>query len=393
MRRLVRYTRWPFDEKPLLVFWETTKACLLACKHCRAEAIEKPLPGELTTEEGLRLVDEVASFGSPYPILVFTGGDPLMRADLWDLVVYAREKGVRVALAPSVTPLLTETSIKKTAEAGVSAVSISLDGASSEVHDGVRGVPGTWAKTLEAIKLFKDYGVKVQVNTTIMRPTLFELPKIVSLLEKLEVQAWELFYFVKVGRGASYLDLEPWEWEEVSHFLYDASFYGLTLRTVEGPMFRRIALARHVAEREGLDHVKLFKLGGLYKGLLSELKSIAGPTRAESKAETTGTRDGKGVVFIANNGDVCPSGFLPVAGGNVRREGLKRVYLESEFFKKLRRAEFQGRCGRCEFRQICGGSRARAYSATGNPLGEDPACPYIPGSYMEFGLNVEVPQL
>ncbi|MEM1873516.1 MAG: TIGR04053 family radical SAM/SPASM domain-containing protein [Acidilobaceae archaeon] len=389
---MVRYSKWPFDEKPLLVFWETTKACLLSCKHCRAEAIDKPLPGELSTSEGLRLVDEVVSFHPPYPILVLTGGDPLMRQDLWSIAAYAREKGLRVSLAPSVTPLLSEDAIKKASESGIQAVSLSLDGASPEVHDSVRGVPGTWARTLEAVRLFRDYGIKVQINTTVMRPTLRELPKLVPLLEKLEASAWEVFYFVRIGRGASSLDLEPWEWEEVSHFLYDASRYGLTVRTVEGPMFRRVALARLAAEREGLDHVEVFKLGSLYRSLSESLKTLAGAPKAETRAETTGTRDGKGIVFVAYNGDVYPSGFLPVAGGNVRREGLKRAYLESELFKNLRRALFKGKCGECEFRSICGGSRARAFSATGDPYGEDPACPYTPNSYRELGLEVEVPQ-
>lgn len=379
---------WPLDTKPLIVFWESTKACLLSCIHCRAEAITKPLPGELSTNEAYKLVDYITEFGAPYPLLVITGGDPLMRGDLWDIVSYATKRGVRVSLAPSVTPLLDKNAIKRISEYGVSAVSISLDSPYPEVHDSIRGYRGVWSRTVEVIRELLDSGVKVQVNTVVMRPTLGGLPDMVNLLVKLGVSTWEVFYLVRVGRAQEKLDLTPYEWEDVSHFLYEASKYGLTIRTVEGPMFRRIAITRKQLESKGLDPDELLKPGQLYRNLVGKLRELLGPPTSDPKAYTVGTRDGRGVVFVAYNGDVYPSGFLPVSAGNVRNRSLKEIYLESDLFKKLRAGVFKGRCGVCEFKSICGGSRARAYSIYRDPLAEDPACPYEPGSYLELGLSV-----
>jgi radical SAM protein len=378
---------WPLNEKPLIVFWESTKACMLSCIHCRAEAIIKPLPGELLGDEVYMLVDYVREFGAPYPLLVVTGGDPLMRGDLWDLIRYAVERGVRVSLAPSVTPSLNSDVVKKISDSGISAVSISLDSPDPEVHDSIRGYRGVWDRTVRVIRELIDYNVKVQVNTVVMRPTLEGLPRMVQLLSKLGVSTWEVFYLVRVGRAQEKLDLTPQEWEDVSHFLYEASKYGITVRTVEGPMFRRVTIARKHAESQGFN-VSKFNLGSTYWMLVEKLKSYMGPPMSEAKAQTIGTRDGKGIIFIAYNGDVYPSGFLPVKAGNVRFSSLKKVYIESNLFKDLRMGNFKGRCGICEFKDICGGSRARAYSVYGDPLAEDPACPYVPGSYSKLGLEI-----
>ena len=378
---------WPLNEKPLIVFWESTKACMLSCIHCRAEAITKPLPGELLGDEVYMLVDYVREFGAPYPLLVVTGGDPLMRGDLWDLIRYAVERGVRVSLAPSVTPLLSSNVVKKISDSGISAVSISLDSPDPGVHDSIRGYRGVWDRTVRVIRELIDYNVKVQVNTVVMRPTLEGLPRMVQLLSKLGVSTWEVFYLVRVGRAQEKLDLTPQEWEDVSHFLYEASKYGITVRTVEGPMFRRVTIARKHAESQGFN-VSKFNLGSTYWMLVEKLKSYMGPPMSEAKAQTIGTRDGRGIIFVAYNGDVYPSGFLPVKAGSVRFSSLKKVYLESNLFKDLRMGNFKGRCGICEFKDICGGSRARAYSVYGDPLAEDPACPYVPGSYSKLGLEI-----
>ncbi len=369
---------WPYDEKPLLVFWETTKACLLKCEHCRAEAITEALPGELSTEEGLRLIDMVAGFGRPTPILVFTGGDPLMRRDIWRLLEYARERGVRTAMAPSVTPLLTREAIEKIAGL-VDAVSLSLDSPYSEVHDEIRGVEGTWERTLEALKAFKRTGIRVQVNTVVMRKTVEGLPDMLRLLVDLGIPTWEVFYLIPVGRGERRQDLTPEEWEDVSHFLYEASRYGVRIRTTEGPMFRRVALTRRYYEARGKLEELDEGLGPLYHRLMERLRKVMGPPRTKPLAHTVGTMDGRGVVFIAYNGNVYPSGFLPLAAGNVRVRSLQEIYRRSTLFTRLRRG-LKGRCGSCEFREICGGSRARAFAYTGDPLAEDPACAYQPGT-------------
>ena len=388
--------RWPFDEKPLLVFWETTKACLLACRHCRARAITEPLPGELDTREGMRLVEMVAEFGRPYPILVFTGGDPLMRRDIWELLGYAKSLGLRVGLAPSVTPLLTREAVSRIA-GYVDAVSISLDSPRPEVHDSLRGYRGVWERTVEVIKWFVDAGVRVQVNTVVTRETVETLGSMPALLERLGVRTWEVFYLVPVGRAGLEQMPSPRDFEDVSHFLYEASKYGILVRTTEGPMFRRVAWTRRALEERGLDPDEVLKPGPLYRRLVEELRRALGEPRGEPLAQTVGTRDGKGIIFVGYDGRVYPSGFMEYSLGNIREKPLREIYRGHPLLRKIRAAEFHGRCGRCEFRDICGGSRARAYHATGDPLGEDPACPYQPGAYTklaeEYGLPTEPPLL
>ena len=384
---------WPFDEKPLLVFWETTKACMLACKHCRAEAILKPLPGELSHEEGMRLIEDLAGFGKPLPILVFTGGDPLMRKDIWDLVEYAKQLGFRVALAPAVSPLLNREAIKKMVDLGVDGVSISLDGARPETHEGIRGIPGVYKRTLDAVRELIDAGLRVQINTAVMRDNVLELADMVKLLLDLGVNTWEVFYLIPVGRAQRELDLTPAEWEDVSHFLYEASKYGIVVRTTEGPMFRRVAITRRLLELNGVDPDEVLRPGELYRRLVARLRELLGEPRGKPLASTTGTRDGRGIIFISHDGTVYPSGFMPYPLGNVRTKSIVEIYREHPVLKKIRAAEFHGRCGVCEFRDICGGSRARAYLLKADPLGEDPACPYEPGGFQKlverYGLRLE----
>ncbi len=384
---------WPHESKPLLVFWETTKSCLLACRHCRAEAITRPLPGELTTEEGYKLIDDVASFGKPSPILVFTGGDPLMRRDIWDLVSYATRRGIRVAMAPAVTKLLDEEAAENMKRYGVRAVSISLDSGVPEIHDGIRGIRGTWRRTVEAIKMLLSKGIRVQVNMLVSRDTAETIPETIKLILDLGVPVLEAFYIVPVGRAAEEMMLSPQEFEDVSHLLYEASKYGLVVRTTEGPMFRRVSLERMTLERNGYNPDEVLRTGPLYAKLIEKMRRILGEPVGEARASTTGTRDGKGIIFVAYNGDVYPSGFMPYSLGNVKEDSLVRIYREHPLLKRIRRAEFHGRCGACEFRDICGGSRARAYMVTGDPLGEDPACPYRPGEFTEtarrLGIDTE----
>jgi radical SAM protein with 4Fe4S-binding SPASM domain len=287
-----------------------------------------------------------------------------------------------------VTPLLNDTAIRKISEHGVSAISISIDSPYPEVHDSIRGISGTWARSVEILKKLLDSGIRVQVNTVVMRPTLKGLPDMVAFLDRLGVPVWEVFYLIRVGRAQASLDLEPHEWEDVSIFLYEASKYGITVRTVEGPMFRRVSIARRALELRGMDPDSVVRGGPLYRFLIERLRKAMGSSRSEPKAQTTGTRDGKGIMFIAYNGDIYPSGFLPIRVDNVRSNSLVDVYRNSEIFRRLRSASFNGRCGVCEFKDICGGSRARAYSVYGDPFAEDPACPYRPGLYMEMGIEV-----
>ncbi|MGC9071934.1 MAG: TIGR04053 family radical SAM/SPASM domain-containing protein [Acidilobus sp.] len=377
---------WPMEEKPLLVFWETTRACPLACIHCRAEAITKPLPGELSHEEGVSLINQVAEFGRPYPVLVLTGGDPLSRPDLWDLVAEARGLGVPVAMAPSPTPNLLD-NVGRIAREGVSAVSISVDSPEPDVHDKVRRFKGSWNAAVAAIKGLQRLGVRVQVNTAVMRSTVRGLPGMVRLLRDLDVRTWEVFYLVPVGRATWDEDLTPQEWEDVSAFLYEASKYGITVRTSEGPMFRRVSLVASYAERNGLSIKGVLRLGPLYSELVESLWSQLGRAEGPPGFETGGTRDGLGVIFVSHDGLVYPSGFLPITIGSVRKSRLVELYRRSELLNRIRRSELRGRCVACEFRRVCGGSRARAFARWGDPLMEDPACPYEPGSLSSVDLR------
>jgi radical SAM protein len=370
------------DRRPILVFWETTKACLLACRHCRASAIPQPQPGELDPAEGRDLVRSLTEFGRPYPVLVLTGGDVLMRPDALELAAYATSLRIPVALAPSVTPRLTPGAVARIREAGVKAVSISLDGASAATHEGIRGVDGHFERTLEAIRMLRRAGFVVQVNTVAMRENVEELPEVAALLDRLGVNVWEVFLLVKTGRGVQMEELTPAENEDLCHFLYEASRYGFVVRTVEAPFFRRVVAGRNGEAPSGL--------GSLYWRLSRRLADRLGEPRCEPKAQTKGTRDGKGIVFVGHDGDVYPAGFLPVTVGNVRERSLARIYRESPLLRDIRAGRFPGRCGSCGFTDLCGGSRARAFAATGDPLGDDPACPFL-GARSVAAVGVRVP--
>jgi len=370
--------RLNFAQRPMLVFWEVTRACQLACFHCRASATEGALPGELTTAEGRHLIDQVAGFGRPYPILVLTGGDCLLRPDLFELVEYANGLGVPVALSPSVTPQLTLEKIDLMVTSGVKAVSISLDGAVPATHDGVRGIPGHFEDTIKAISALSAAGLTVQVNTTVMRANVDELADIADLISRAGAHIWEVFFLVQVGRGVATDAVSPQEHEEICHFLYDASQHGFIVRTVEAPFFRRV-----VARRGAGDPVPT---SSLYQTLAARLETLMGPATGRPRAQTASTRDGKGILFVAHDGEINPAGFLPLPLGNVRDEAIATIYRDDPLLRKIRNAEFTGRCGRCEYADLCGGSRARAYAAFGDPLAEDPACPYEPAE-SESGVD------
>ena len=365
------------DKRPILVFWETTKACGLACRHCRASAISQPLRGELTTAHALRFVDSLAGFGMPRPVLVATGGDVLLRHDLDAMLERARALKVPVALAPSVTPLLTDERIAELRRAGVKVVSISLDGATPATHDGVRGVEGHFAQTVAALRKLREGGMTVQVNTVVMRDTVAELPKVARIVKESGASIWEVFFLVRVGRGRALGELTPAENEDVCHFLVDASRYGLIVRTVEAPFFRRVVAVRK--DDPGDAQVSSnYGLGPLYDQLAVALRAELGGPTSSLRAQTKGTGDGRGIVFVGHDGEIHPSGFLPLSLGNVKNDEIVSVYREHPLLRRIRATDFGGRCGRCSYRKLCGGSRARAYASTGDPLAEDPACAYQP---------------
>jgi radical SAM protein len=363
-------------EAPILLLWETTKACRLACRHCRAEAIPEGLPGELSTHEGMRLIDDLRGFSPRPPVVIFTGGDPFMRSDLWELAAHARSHDMQIGFAPSVTPLLTRPITRRMGELDARMVSISLDGAAPATHDGIRGVAGHFGHTEEAVRLLVAESLSVQINTTVMRANAGELADIADLVERWGADVWEVFFLIRVGRGAGLEELTPRENEDVAHFLYEASRHRFVVRTVEAPFFRRIVASRRELAPSA-EPAAAFGLGDLYRRLAGRLEALLGEP-GPSKAQSVGTRDGSGILFVAHDGDVYPAGFLPARLGNVRHDDIVELYRKNPMLRAIRQAEFSGRCGICEYAKACGGSRARAYATSGDPLGEDPACAYLP---------------
>lgn len=353
----VRPENFAWSRSPMIVYWELTNACGLACRHCRATAMPDAAPGELTTPQALGLLDDIASFGDPLPHIVFTGGDPLRRHDLKLLMNEASARGIGVSLAPAVTPLLTRERLAEAKADGVQAISLSLDGSTAEYHDGVRGVPGTFDATLEALDWAEELEIPVQVNTLVTSVTAADLPAVYELLASRKLQRWSLFFLISIGRGSQLSELSAGEAEKLMTWLNSLGRTApFQVRTTEATHYRRIA--GQAARRRGMDDAAI---------------------EASPMARGFGIRDGNGIVFISNIGDVTPSGFLPLKVGNVKESSLVELYRNHPTMVSLREPEqFKGRCGRCEFNRWCGGSRARAYAWTGDPLESDPLCPYVP---------------
>jgi len=275
-----------------------------------------------------------------------------------------------VCLSPSVTPLLTPQMVSRIAGCGAKAVSVSLDGASAATHDGVRGIPGHFDMTIDAIRALVAAGVTVQVNTTVMRVNVAELADIAALLAQTGAHMWEVFFLVHVGRGVATDAVSPAEGQDVCHFLYDASRRGFVTRTVEAPFFRRVVVGRRAGEP--------VPRTALYRQLSGRLDDLLGPATRPPSAHIAPTRDGKGILFIAHDGEVYPAGFLPLGLGNIASRPLQEIYRNDPLLQAIRAAQFTGYCGSCEYADLCGGSRARAYAASGDPLGPDPGCPFQP---------------
>ena len=369
-----------YDESPFLAIWEVTQSCDLACKHCRAAAQPIPHPDELTHEEGKALIDQIADMH--IPIFVFTGGDPLKRKDVFELIRYAAGKGVQVAVTPSATPLLTREQIFKMKEAGVVRLGISLDGSCPEIHDAFRGLPGAWARTIQAIEWAGEAGIPIQVHTTISRHNANDLDNLCNLFEKLAIVMWNVFFLVPVGRGQLDDLLSGEEFEQVFGKIYELSRRAnFQIKTTEAMHYRRYLLQHNLEERKmghGAGHGAGRPHGAAYE---AGAPTADGRTRAMSWA-TRRVNDGKGFVFISHVGNVYPSGFLPIHAGNIRETPLGEIYRNAPIFKALRDTKrLEGKCGACEYKEICGGSRARAYALTGDPLAAEPCCIYQPKNW------------
>jgi AdoMet-dependent heme synthase len=349
-----------FSRNPMLVYWEMTQACGLACKHCRAEAAPSAHPLELSTIESKKFLDQLLQFGDPLPHLILTGGDPLRRKDIYPLIDYARGLGLDVSITPAATTELSNEAITRLHAHGIQALGLSLDGSCAEKHDAIRNVPGTFDRTMEAARHAGRIGLPIQVNTLVSQETADDLPAIYELLRtSFPVMRWSLFFLISVGRGKALNEVSPERGELIMNWVMDlvpnAPF---AVKTTEAPSYRRVAINR--MRNAGMAAPDMKKTA-VYRGFQ--------------------IRDGHGIVFVSHLGDVYPSGFLPLHCGSVRTDSLVNVYRNSQIFRALHTpSEFHGKCGVCEYSHICGGSRARAFAHTGDALGSDPFCPYQPHS-------------
>ena len=356
------YTAEDFDHSPRMFYYEVTQACDLVCEHCRAAAQEAPHPGELTNEQSLALIDQVATFPKR-PTLVLTGGDPLKRRDLDDLIRHAVRRGLQVALTPSATPLATAAAFQRVQRAGVECLGISLDGADAATHDAFRGFPGSFAQTRQMLAEARRLGMAVQVNTSITRRNFHQIDALAELLTDQGIAMWSVFFLVPVGRGVAQERIQPEEYEQAFARLWrHARHQPYGVKTTEAPHYRR-----YVLQQQG------DPLAGPGGGL--------DPGRRRGHRAPLGVWDGRGVMFVSHTGEIYPAGFLPLVCARLPQASVVETYQTHPIFRALRDADqFRGKCGYCEYRWICGGSRARAFAVTGNAWESEPDCVYVPAT-------------
>ena len=347
-----------YDRAPFTIAWELTRSCAYACAHCRADAQPRRHPDELTTAEAHGVIDRLAAFGTR-PILVLTGGDPLMRRDVFELAAHANDSGLRVSLTPTATALVTRKRMRAAHEAGIRRVAFSVDAADAELHDRFRGFRGSFERTRRGMRNAAAEGLALQVNTTVCGLNAGALDALVPQLAEWGVVQWSVFFLVPTGRGAKLPMISAAEHERVLGWLHELSERApFDIKATAAPQYRRIA-----AQRGG----PRARAGAGYRFA----DGLDRPVR--------GVNDGRGFMFISHVGEVMPSGFLPLSAGNVRDADPVAIYRDAPLFRTLRDpAALRGKCGRCAFREVCGGSRARAWATTGDVLADDPACPYQP---------------
>lgn len=338
-------------DRPYVLIWEVTQACDLRCDHCRADAQPDRHPNELTTRDGKAMLTDIQHFNDNQ-LVVLSGGDPLKRDDLFELIAFGSSLGLRMTITPSGTNLLTEERIRALRAAGITRIALSLDGASADTHDSFRGETGSFDETIDALDHATTAGIPIQVNTTVCAETVDELEGICERIEATSTVLWSVFFLVPIGRGAQLTSLQPKVADNVMEWLVETrDRVSFAVKTTEAPQFRRVALQSNSNEPPG-------------------------------PGSTHGIIAGDGFVFVSHTGDVYPSGFLPLSAGNVRSNSVVEIYRNSHIFRQLRdRSELKGKCGACPYRFVCGGSRSRAFATTGDPLESDPLCPYIPPQY------------
>lgn len=392
------------ENKARLVFWEVTKGCNLRCIHCRATATELSSPTDLPTRTALNIIDQIAAAANP--ILVLSGGEPLYRSDIFQLARYGTDKGLRVALATNGT-LVTKDVARMIVDSGVRRVSISLDGADALTHDSFRGIPGAFEAAVRGLQNLKALGMSVQINMTIARHNAHQLPDVLQLARNLGADALHTFLLVPVGCGvdiAAEQMVPPEEYERMLNWFYDQSLVGgIELKATCAPHYFRVARQRRAADRRAAE--QLASIAPVQTPKLPDRSSI-GPTDmtmpgstgialkpegigqpvghpgghpTDLNAVTKGCLAGTGVCFISHEGEVYPCGYLPVIAGDLRKQTFADIWENSTVFHELRDTSgLKGKCGCCEFRNVCMGCRARAYAATGDFMDEEPFCVYQP---------------
>ena len=357
-----------FDRAPFTIAWEVTRACAFSCVHCRADAQHRRAPGELTTEEGFALIDRFTDFGSP--ILVFTGGDPMMRKDLFDLIEHADRAGLRCSLTPTATALPTVARLRRAQAAGVRRIALSLDAPTPDVHDDFRKVPGSWERTMTILRNAREIGLSAQVNTTVTTHNVDLLEDMVRFVKEVGAVQWSVFFLVPMGRGQELSMITPEQHEDVLTWLHELSLEGdFDVKATAAPMYRRI-VAQKTAQKSAQQSAHKSERGAAGAGFAFH-DGLDRPVQ--------GVNDGRGFLFVSHLGEIMPSGFLPIVTGNVRTDDVVDVYRNHPLFRRLRDpAELTGKCGACEFREVCGGQRGRAFAVLGDPLASDPACAYVP---------------
>lgn len=371
-----------YAEQPFLVIWETTRACDLACVHCRASADPNPAPDELNHEEALRLIEEVRQMGTP--ILIFSGGDCLKRKNLSNLIAHAKSLGLRTGAIPAVTSALTDDCLKALKDAGLDQIAFSLDAANAKDHDAFRGVEGVFERTLECMEKANQIGMRVQLNSLINVHNKNQLDGLFDIADLFDLVFWEIFFLVPTGRGQAVPLMSAEKFEEVFEKIYEFSQRAdFAVKVTEAPHYRRFCHEQAMLQRS------LGKLDAhSEKHLLDEFPK-GRDLRAGIGRAPAGVNSGKGFAFISYRGDIMPSGFLPIAAGNIRQDSLADVYRHALLFRELRDTSLlKGRCGRCPYKEICGGSRARAYAMTGDYLAEDTCCIYQPSVFCVQGGGI-----
>lgn len=364
----------PFDERPFLAIWEVTQACDLVCAHCRASATPNRDPLELRTEEGKALLSKLAQM--KVPLVVITGGDPAKRPDLVELVEHGSREGLTMAVTPSGTPMMTTELIAKLAAAGTQRLAVSVDGPDEHTHDMFRGVPGSFRESMRILRTAREQGMPTQINTSVGPHNATRIQEMAEMVKEMGSVLWSVFFVVQTGRAVGLGELNADQVEDILLELDQLSRKTpFDIKTTAAPHFRRVQMVAHSGRPTGVHQD------------LDENGIVRGPR---------GINDGSGFIFISHHGDIFPSGFLPVSAGNIRQDDIAEVYRNHPLFVQLRDADaLKGKCGVCPFRRVCGGSRARAYAATGDPLESDPSCSYIPKGWKEEAQprKVRLPRL